>query len=504
MKQPWFERVLSRQEVLWFFLAASFIYIFPLVLADLFYNDDSWRMLVAAGNWGDDGRPVITLFHQLMSFGWQTPDLFPLPLFVATAGIAVALRALTFFYFKQPTFTCCLVVLPIWYNPFFLQNLSYRYDGPAMALAMAALVYAMTYRSEKTWRSLWVPAVFIALALATYQLLLCFFIALCCVEVIRLSTQHRSSPLIFSFVARAALQVAIGLLIYYATAYQWMNNSRQGLVTLDDSGWQEVVSRWLLLVHELAGMLNEGTRLLAGAGLVLATIGYLVGAVLILRRLESGGRNAALLVLYLMAVVVLLLCVPGVAVFFSQYVSSARMLISVGALLVLLMFLSHWLLARIHRRLELLLVIPVLAMLSFSYGYGRVLSLQKQQEDSVMTMLAYDVSHSPLREVNSLYLKPDLLANWLPAACGLFTAMPAYRYIFESGYTVLPEMLPRVGIVNVHVVKDPAVFVAIDRGDYRPVGGSSFYDLYLINGSGYIVMKRPPDTRSSPSVCWQF
>lgn len=38
------------------------------------------------------------------------------------------------------------MLLPLWYNPFFLQNLSYQYDGPIMVLSVVAVIYAITFR----------------------------------------------------------------------------------------------------------------------------------------------------------------------------------------------------------------------------------------------------------------------------------------------------------------------------------------------------------------------
>jgi hypothetical protein len=148
------------------------------------------------------------------------------------------------------------------------------------------------------------------------------------------------------------------------------------------------------------------------------------------------------------------------------------------------------------------LLIPLLAMVSFSFGHGRALSLQKEQEAVVLASLAYDINHSPLRDKNRLYMIPELKANWLPAASGLFAAMPAQRYVLGVGYVLLPESLPRAGITNVYLAKDAEVIASIRRGDFLPVMSTGFYDLFVINDSGYILMKKPqgnPDV--VPKLC---
>jgi hypothetical protein len=99
---PW-ARTLTPREVLLFFLAANFLFIFPLVQADYFYNDDNWRALVAGAGWREEGRVVIDWFYNVLSFSSASADLFPLPLFIATTAVSFALRSLTFFHFERPT-----------------------------------------------------------------------------------------------------------------------------------------------------------------------------------------------------------------------------------------------------------------------------------------------------------------------------------------------------------------------------------------------------------------
>jgi hypothetical protein len=94
---------------------------------------------------------------------------------------------------------------------------------------------------------------------------------------------------------------------------------------------------------------------------------------------------------------------------------------------------------------------------------------------------------------------PELKANWLPAASGLFAAMPAQQYVLGVGYVLLPESLPRAGITNVYLAKDPMVIASIRRGDYSPVISTRFYDLFVTHDNGYIFMKKPqgdPDVAS--------
>lgn len=84
-------------------------------------------------------------------------------------------------------------------------------------------------------------------------------------------------------------------------------------------------------------------------------------------------------------------------------------------------------------------------MLSFSFSYGRILLLQKEQESAVLASLVYDITHSSLYEKNHIYLIPELSANWLPAASAAFAAMPVLKQVLGVDYVLMLGPLRRGG-----------------------------------------------------------
>ncbi|MBC3376849.1 glucosyltransferase domain-containing protein [Pseudomonas sp. SWRI92] len=483
-------KILTQREVLLFFLAANFLYIFPLVQADYFYNDDNWRTFATGENWSEEGRVVIEIFYNLISFGSTAPDLFPLPLFIAVVGISLSLRALTFFYFQRPSVVQCLVVLPIWYNPYFLQNLTYRYDGPVMALGMAALIYALIWPSDRVWRHVWGPGLLIGLALSIYQVFIGFFIALCCLEVIRLVWERKSSVWVLNFVARKFLAIGIGVLVYYLTAHQLMSGSRQVLLPMEVNSLLEIRDRLLSLQQMFDAGGTGGLRPLAWGAVVLALVGYVWAGVRLLLCPEQRWLKMLLLVFYVLSIPVLLFCIPGVTLLFAEFNGGARTFVAFSVLLVLIFFLCLRVLVCIHQRLGFFLFVPVLAMLSFSFSYGRILLLQKEQESAVLASLVYDITHSSLYEKNHIYLIPELSANWLPAASAAFAAMPVLKQVLGVDYVLMLGPLRRGGIADVYLARDRQVIASIRRGDHPSVMSTLFYDLYVIADSGYIFMKK--------------
>ena len=119
------------------------------------------------------------------------------------------------------------------------------------------------------------------------------------------------------------------------------------------------------------------------------------------------------------------LLVSGMALFFRDFNEGARTLMGFAVLLVLLFYLGHLALSRLHPRLPLLLALPLLAMLSLSYAYGRVLTVQKAFATQALGSLAQDISaHRELREAKRIYLSVTYCDHWLTGAAGAVGQMP--------------------------------------------------------------------------------
>ena len=196
--------------------------------------------------------------------------------------------------------------------------------------------------------------------------------------------------------------------------------------------------------------------------------------------------------LCLLTVPVVMLLVSGVALFFRDFNEGARTLMGFAVLLVLLFYLSHLALAPLHERLPLLLLVPLLAMLSLSFAYGRVLTVQKTFASSALYSLEHDIaSHQALREAKRIYLSVTYSDHWLVGAAGSFKHMPVLHYLLNIDFYMLAENLPKVGITNVVAEKERRNATRVGYQGFPPLVESQFYRIYLIGDYGFIVMKEP-------------
>lgn len=484
------ERELSGREVLIFFTVACYAFIYPLLLADYFYIDDSWRAQLAGLAWKEQGRILTQWLYQGLSFTEGAPNIFPLPLLASTLVMAFALRRLVFHYFPAVTLAHCFIVLPLWYSPFFLQNLSYQYDGPAMALGVAAVIYAMVISGRTLLGRIIFPSGLLAVALSFYQMNINVFVGLCCVELIRCINEHLRMSRVWLLMGRRLAQLGAGVLIYYLTAHQLTNADRTALLALDSNWFVRMGENLSLTAYRVGMLYNAGNAWLCWALLLLVAVGGGLMGVRIVRSANSGAHKLLLMAASGVAVVVLLVSVSGLAMVFEEFNDGARLMLGLGALLVGIFYLAWQALVRIYAPLGFLLVVPVVAMLSFSYAYGRVLNVQKIFTDSVSQGLAERLlSDTKLQQVQMFYMVNISTRGWLAGAQGSIQVIPALKYVLNVNFIVLPEMMPRLGETNVLTISEKTFREKVPEHSLKPVVSHRFYDIYVVGAEGYIYMK---------------
>ncbi|RMQ50119.1 hypothetical protein ALQ04_02396 [Pseudomonas cichorii] len=483
-------KALSDRQLLTFMLVASFLYILPLLLADFRYIDDNWISQYAEGRWHEQGRPLIDVLYSVGTLSRGAPDIFPLPLLFATVLMSCAMAKLARHYFIKPSALHALVPLPLLYNPFFLQNLSYQYDGPAMVLSMVAVVRAITYEKiSATKAKVLVPALLIAVALALYQMSLNVFLGLACIELVRQLKQKVALCETAKFLMTQALQLGTGLILYLGIAYLFMTSGRNKLLALD-SHWLPEITERLFFFGEKTGFLFTPENLLFGIPLLaLAALGYFQIVYSSWATSTNVLQKGGLLLLGLALPFALLLVIPGLSLLLQDFNSQARVLMGFSSVLVAIFYLASSVNLERPCPLNLILIFPVIAMTSLAYAYGRVLDLQKELSTQVLYSLAYDLDSQPLlKPVTRFYFNGSQFENWLPAAEGTFRLMPVIKYILNVNYLVMPQMLPRAGITQVGLfgTEDPALNPAVGA----PVVDRRFYRIHIRDNEAYIFMKK--------------
>lgn len=489
-------RPLSQRQLLIFFAAAVLLFVYPILKADYAFHDDAGRELLLGDHiWREQGRLLMELFAHFVGFNADTTNVFPLPMFMVLPVFTVALASLCKQYFPHPTMLEGLVVLPLCYSPFFLGNLTYQYDGPMMLLALSCVVFAISFQPERLWLRQLFCAALLAIALGFYQITAHVFVGLCCVECVRRIFDGESLAHVVGVMAEKVLQLMLGCLFYYLTAFRFYASWRAGLAQPPE-GWIEMLEYRVSKVTAVVGLLiNDANAWLFMVIGLAAVTGFLLTLFKAFRASKPLWERLLLLVLCMVALLVLLLSVPGSILILADFALNPRTLMGLSCVLVLMFYCAYKALALLSPLANVLLLIPLFWMLSFSYAYGRVLLAQKTFETSVVYSIGYEFSsRQALREIKDFYLIPPEQGQlWVPAAAATLDRMPALRFVLSFEQITIAERLPMAGINNVAGIDARAFEKASIANDRVMLVNNKFYDIFRIKDVGYILMKTPDE-----------
>ncbi|WAB98905.1 glucosyltransferase domain-containing protein [Pseudomonas putida] len=473
------------------------MHIVPLLMADMSVLDDYARQYLARNDWVQDGRPLAALLNAVLSFGPAAVNLYPLPLLLAVLITAHALANLVQHWFTLPTVSAVLVVLPLWMQPFFLQNLSYQYDGASMALSLACSLWAITLGCQ--WAKPWLGGtLLVAASAALYQPGLNVFAGLCCLEIMRVVMNGSRFAMVCKVAAVRLGQLLVGVGLFYVSC-AWMVRSERTALLAFDGLWLTEMSQRLAATVEVVSVLVTPWVFWGAVGLCLLAA-FSLGRKLqaLWRRPYALSERLGLVAALLLPVALILLCIPGLILFLEHFDPTARVLMGLGAALTMLLYVVHDALAALPRVRLVVLATSIVFMLSMSFAYGRVLMLQKALHQAVAQSVAHDLSSQPeLAAARHYYLLGYWQSRlWVPAAKGTLAHMPAIEVIDANRYVMLPEMLPRVGI------DDPRTFYQSPPLTRRQVLARSpsprvvsrFYDIHLVGDAAYVLIKLPQAT----------
>ncbi|HDS1681858.1 TPA: glucosyltransferase domain-containing protein [Pseudomonas putida] len=471
--------------------AALLLQIVPLLMADLPALDDYARQQLARNDWEAVGRPLAVTMHMLFSFGADAVNVYPLPLIVATLVAAHALACLARHWFGLPTASAVLVVLPLWMQPMFLQNLSYQYDSASMALALVLSVWAIILGRAWPARFL-LGSLLVALGAALYQPTVNVFAGLCCIEVMRQVMDGHRLARICRYAALRLGQLLVGCGFYYFTC-NWMVLRRRAELLAVDDHWPAAILRHLAATAEVVNLLITPWIFWGAIGLGILALGGLGRQIRIVWLQPYGaGERLGLVAFLLLPMALLVLCVPGVMLVLRDFSPDPRALMGLGAVLALLLYLVHDALSALPRLRLGVLVLTAVAMLSVSFAYGRVLLWQKTLLQSVSQSVAHDLSSLPARQYYLLdYWQARL---WLPAAKGTLRNLPVLERINPNNFVMLPEMLPLVGIDQLHTFYQPPPLSReqVLAASPSPQLVRQLYDIHLLGDAAYVLFKVPP------------
>lgn len=385
---------------LFFLLTALYgIYILPILLANRLYQDDLSRSLYGFTGWNNDARPLTEVLMRWLCGGKPLGNVAPLPLLLSVLLLAYTLTLYGKRYLPAGQLLPALGI-GFWViaNPFFLSNLSYKFDCVTMVLALCAAILPYVVPERKALFKIFFFSLFLCMVtLTTYQPCCGVYISLWFLELFfMLFSAHIDLPRLIVRAAACGLSVIVYKYAilnrfirpanggWQPSAYQFSWRSGKGIFPGIVQNFQVFLS---LSGEYLAGLPNV-LFLLLGV-LLLAGIAF---TGLELFHLQKPMYQRILTLFYLILLPFFMVfgtLAPLLILTPSSFSISAHSLICLCSVGLWIGIMLSTLYRRLPR-LSVLLLLPCLLFgFIFSYTYGNALTSQKQYE----TYLTYSIAH---------------------------------------------------------------------------------------------------------------
>ncbi|WP_431639893.1 glucosyltransferase domain-containing protein [Enterobacter roggenkampii] len=193
----------------------SLLYCIGLIISDINYLDDYGRYLLGYSGLSANGRPIADLALTIINMGYPLLDLTPLSLIasifvMAVSGVIIADR----FFRNEKPIVRSLVALLLIVNPFFIENLSFKYDIFPMSLSVLSISLAFCHTKNR-FINLTSPVFLVFISLGLYQATLGMFVIFSIIELagstLNNTGTHKSR---FIETATRALQLFIAYVLY--------------------------------------------------------------------------------------------------------------------------------------------------------------------------------------------------------------------------------------------------------------------------------------------------
>ena len=149
-------RSFINRRYLFLYLILSAIYIFGIITiirANFYYNDDLNRSLNGYRSWAGWGRYIPEFFSIIIHMNLRITDISPLPQILAV--FILAFSTIIFLKILSPdkvNAAAVIASIPIGLSPHLMENFSFKFDAPYMALAVFfSIIPFLFYRKFKVY-----------------------------------------------------------------------------------------------------------------------------------------------------------------------------------------------------------------------------------------------------------------------------------------------------------------------------------------------------------------
>ncbi|MFA6230720.1 MAG: glucosyltransferase domain-containing protein [Rhodanobacter sp.] len=432
----------SARDVFGILLLLYSLILYPLLRADRYYNDDLKRALVGRAGWDSNGRPLTTLLMRMLQcYDHAMVDISPLPQIGAVAILAWVGVLLARRYSIGSPWIAALVAFPLGAQPFFLENLSFKFDALSMSLAMLLAVLPILQLREGR-RAWWLGVLALFGSLCFYQPAINAYLVFVLVEWVMLQLQRVSPFVLAKKVIWHFMQAGVAMLIYYLVVgihiSGWVKHSSERI-----HGWRELpllLTNFIDFYNYVGSSFNGHWWMYFGPLLAALALFPVVIGIRHALSFRTAQRAPVTVLLCLAAVLMplaTLIAALGPMLLLRQPEIGPRVLMGLGAVLagalvVMQAALRQW--QGSPKWVVAAACMLALGMCVLASAYGNAARSQKNYEDHIASSLADDLARlKASRGVRAFLL--DGTAGYSPVTEHVIEQLPLVRALVPAYLT---------------------------------------------------------------------
>ncbi|WP_187153361.1 glucosyltransferase domain-containing protein [Candidatus Arsenophonus triatominarum] len=435
----------------WFIISVTTLFVIPLLLSGILYQDDILRSANGEAYWSALGRPLSDFVVMAVGFGSEyVIDLFPLSLIISAAFLCVSSLVLYCRFAIKKGLSSGIVFSLFSLSPFFLQNFSYHFDCLPMMLGvfLATIPYSVVVSSFRPIFRIIVGSICLVMALSLYQATINIFLSLSAIEIIYLLyTSNIIKEILKKFVKRV-ITALIGVTVYMkgVTPFFLSKKVNSDLITKVDDPVKS-------LMHNLDRFWNIAESLLNNAMYMAWLLPILISiaglTILIFKILTS--KNEALskifgVSLIAFGLIVSIFSITGPFIFIDKTVVAPRVMMGLPGLMLMVGYLAS--VTGFRKTISFACAIPVMLSLSYASAYANASKAQRSLEDKVF----YDIASSIPKSWNGkkIYIGGKISTN--PATEMEFKRFPSLKWMVMPIYSWSGMIMLKYYNINANIL----------------------------------------------------
>jgi hypothetical protein len=409
--------LLNRRKGLQTFLFSLILYglvLLPILVADRYHLEDISRLIGGAYGWLGEGRPLTAFLMMVLNLFGPMADFAPIPQLAGISLLAYSTVWIARRFEIASPLQAALAAFPLGGSPFFLENLSFRFDSLGMCLSIVLALIPVLLLKELNWKNCGIGALSLLASLSFYQTGINAFLVFSVTEIVFAQLKGVQFCCLSRLALLRFLQLMAGLVTYLVIARFIVSGSYnlQHFAYVSQLSELHVIREnwnhaWISIFQSLPAKTRN--IFLYPAYLALVIIVF-TGCFYLQKCIRREAAKSEIVILVLGIFILPFAWIAGslgpVIFTVNGVITLPRIFLGTGALLASAFVMFCMVASRLQkstRWVTALLCVPAYSMVMMASLFGNVLVEQGKYEDGIAGRLSFDLKElarsRPIKEL---------------------------------------------------------------------------------------------------------